>query len=217
MVVEGSDDSESVGRQEQASDDRILPFRRRPQSKAPARLSATTLGDAVDKIDLLAFARDAIDTSVRESDIDPDAARDRLAIKSERVFARRFWFKVGKPVRVKILKFKTAKGVTDWEITLLWWMDALDTSGPEVQTAPSRFNYVRGHVLLVIFSLLLLITFGATIFHPPPTSQALVMRFAVQAGLLVAWCLALVLDVRPYTICKRLDREEEQARAEPSI
>lgn len=211
------DDEGEQARKEAKGDDgaydRIVPFRPRQSSRSYPPGAGALPDVAHASFDVEAFARDEIRTAIAQADVDPTIERDRLALRDEQAFRGRFRFKVGKRERAKILAFKRATGVTDGEITLLWWTDSLDTSGHEVVPAASRLKYVRGYALLVVFSLLMLATFSSTIFRPPSSPTKLALSFVAQAALLIAWCAALILDVRPYSISLRLAREARQAKS----
>lgn len=197
-----------------------FPLRRLAQPDVPER-------DALldDAFDVVAHCREEISLALQQSEfveshaagqdlhrkLDPVAERDRLALIDERAFLRRFWFKVGEAERAKILGFKKAKGVTDGEITLLWWTDSLDMAGPEVRPAPSRLKLVRGYAVIAFFSLLSLVAFSGMIFLPAPTVADVLLRVFALGICLSVWCAAMVLDVWPYAICKRIANEASQA------
>ncbi len=216
----GVDDS-GKPRGEGGIDERVVPFRSRLRSEPDVADAAIDPG-----FDVEAYCREEIALALQQSvpvtplppfadpplKLDPTAERDRLSLLDERAFLMRFWFKVGKAQRAKILAFKKASGVTDGEITLLWWTDSLDMGGPEARPAPSRLNLVRGFVMLGVFSVLSLMTFSYMILLPAPNITNLLLRFLALGSCIAVLCAAMIIDVRPYLICMRIKREANQAR-----
>lgn len=202
---------------------RVVPIRPQPRSEPDvAGVQASMLDPTFDVAahcrEEIAFAmrqveldRSSVPAPVPFAEPDPTAERDRLALLDEQAFLKRFWFKVGEAQRAKILAFKKATGVTDGEIALLWWTDSLDTGGSSVRLAPSRLKYLRGYAVLSVFSMLLLTIFAHMIFSPAPTAASLVARLLAFVSCIVVWCAAMILDVRPYSICMRLKKEAGQA------
>lgn len=202
---------------------RVVPIR--PQSRSEPDVADVHASMLDPTFDVAAHCREEIASAMRQVELErssipasapfaepyPTADRDRLALLDEQAFLKRFWFKVGEAQRAKILAFKKITGVTDGEITLLWWTDSLDTGGPSVRLAPSRLKYLRGYVVLSVFGVLLLTIFAYMIFLPAPTAANLVARLLVFVFCFVVWCAAMILDVRPYSICMRLKKEADQA------
>lgn len=212
-------------RDERQTRPKVVPIRPRVPDQPDAADADTDFHTLAPTFDVEAHCREEIAFALRQLEIerssvpasaliaepDPTTERDRLALIDEQAFFRRFWFKVGEAQRAKILAFKKATGVTDGEITLLWWTDSLDTGGFSVRLVPSRLKCLRGYVVLSVFSVLLLTIFAHMIFFPAPFDGRLAARILAFVFCLVVWCAAMVIDVRPYSICMRLRREADQA------
>ena len=202
---------------------RVVPIRPQPRSEPDvADVNASMLDPTFDVAahcrEEIAFAmrqveldRSSVPAPVPFAEPDPTAERDRLALLDEQAFRKRFWFKVGEAQRAKILAFKKTTGVTDGEIALLWWTDSLDTGGPSVRLAASRVKYLRGYAVLSVFSVLSLTIFAHMIFVPAPTAASLAARLLAFVFCIVVWCAAMIIDIRPYAICMRLQKEADQA------
>lgn len=174
---------------------RVVPFR------DPAAREQRTERDSARAADVEHAAR-LLTGEARDKDL---VEHDRRCIQDSAAFRRRFWFQTDAAGRESIIDLQDATGLTDRQISLLWWSASLVLDGEDALIKVGAWRVAVGLFYVGIAALLMLYAFLAAT-RGPPDLAGLPAVIAIQLGLLAAGYSAFLFYIRPRQIASRLQR-----------